>query len=146
MNLTEMIGELSPSAQRAVLRYTASLHMMESLCVPGQGEAANCVPDPRRMPGSIDAAGTLRLILLKSKDAEHVRRRAHREIVAMAHSQAELPTAPPTASQATCRRGRGVWRAKGEDSVGCRCSQGGCVPSITAAPSAGARRAGIAEH
>lgn len=86
MNLTEMIGELSPSAQRAVLRYTASLHMMESLCVPGQGEAANCVPDPRRMPGSIDAAGTLRLILLKSKDAEHVRRRAHREIVAMAHS------------------------------------------------------------
>lgn len=81
MRLDDMIAELSPSAQRAVQRYVTSLHLVEQLVTPAQGQSANCAPDPKRLPGSLDAAGALRRIVAMSADAERARRRAHRTIV-----------------------------------------------------------------
>lgn len=83
--LTDQIAELSPSAQKAVQVYVSSLHMMESLLTPGKSDAVNNHPDPRRMPGNLEAARTLREIVASSEEARRVRRNAHKHLIGIAY-------------------------------------------------------------
>jgi len=64
VNLADQIDELSPSAQKAVQTYVSALHMTELLIPPARSSGnTNAVADPRRVPGSLDAAGTHRVIV-----------------------------------------------------------------------------------
>jgi len=63
VNIADQIAELSPSAQKAVQTYVSALHMTELLIPHARSDASTTTADPRRIPGSLDAAGTHRILV-----------------------------------------------------------------------------------
>ena len=79
---------LSPSAQRAIVTYIATLKMLEQLTLPAQGDGiVSTSPDPRRMPGNLDAATALRHALSASKRARNEFRAAHRRAIGILYAE-----------------------------------------------------------
>ena len=86
--MSDILDGLSPSSQRAIVAYIETLRLLEALSLPAQGDGTvSTTPDPRRIPGNLDAATALRHALKASKRARSEYRAAHRRALGILYAE-----------------------------------------------------------